>query len=353
MTDIDQTKVEAFVDRVRGALVGAATVQMAHLGDRLGLYRTLAEKGPATPAELAARSGCAERYVEEWVAQQASAGFITYDAAAGRFFLPAENAAVLAMEDSPAAFAGAFEVVAGWHHAIDRLADAFRTGEGIPWGDQDPKVHDGTARFFGTAYRTALVKDWIPALALEPVLRRGALVADVGCGHGLTTLLLAGEYPESRFVGIDAHAPSIEEASKRTADAGASDNVDFEVANATAFAGGPYDVIMFFDSLHDLGDPVAAAAHARSQLAEGGTIVLVEPFALDEMTENIAGNPGAALHYTASTFLCVPHSLSEGGAALGAQAGQRSLGETLRAAGLNQIERVAATPLHAVYAARR
>ena len=353
MTSVDQAKVGAFVEQALGVLVGGATAQMAYLGDRLGLYRELADAGPATPAELAARTGLAQRYLAEWLAQQAAVGFLGYDPSDGRFALPPEHAVVLATDDSPATLAGAFEAMTGWQLGIDALAEAFRSGRGIGWDAHDERVFEGVARFFGAAYRAHLVEEWVPALGLEPLLRQGASVADVGCGQGVTTALLAEAFPNSRFVGIDASEASIERAHQRARDTGVSDRVRFEVADAASLDGGPYDVVCFVDCLHDFGDPVAVAARAREQLAAQGTVALVEPFAHDELADNLAGNPGAGLHYTASTFLCVPHSLSEPGQrALGAQAGGKRLAETLRVAGFSQTRRVAGTPIHAVYAAR-
>ncbi len=353
VAEMDPARVDDFVQHVLGSLGGAATVQMAYLGDRLGLYRALAEQGPATPAELGSRTGCAERYLREWLAQQAAAGFTTHDSASGRFSLPPEHAAVLADEGAPAAFGGMFEALAGWSLDLDRLAADFQNADGIGWSEHDRELHDGVARFFGTAYRTHLVEEWVAALGLDDVLRRGALVADVGCGQGVSTVLLAAAYPHSRFIGFDAHGPSLDAARQRAAEAAVADRIQFEIADVTGFGGGPYDVIWFFDVLHDLGDPRSAAAHACSRLAEGGTVALIEPFALDSMADNIAGNAPAVLHYTASTVLCVPHALSEPGqAALGAQAGGQVIADVLRDAGLARVDRVATTPLHAVYAAR-
>lgn len=352
-TAIDEADVGVFLERTFGMLVDAASAQMVYLGDRLGLYRALAGGGPATPAELAARTGCAERYLAEWLAQQGAVGVIDHDPDSGRFTLPPTQAMVLADDDSPAALAGAFEALTGWHQGIDGLAAAFRSGNGIAWDSQDERVSRGIARFFGTAYRTHLVDDWVPALGVEATLGQGARVADVGCGHGGTTVLLAGAFPNSRFVGIDTSRAAIERARLAATRAGVADRVRFTVTDAARLDGGPYDVICFFDCLHDFGDPVSAAARAREQLAQQGTVAVVEPFAHDTRADNIAGNPGAGLHYTASTFLCVPHSLSEPGrAALGAQAGGRVLAETFRAAGLTRTERVAQTPIHAVYAVR-
>ncbi len=353
MTGMDQARVGELVERMLGAMTGACTVLMTHLGDRLGLYRDLAWQGPATAAELAARTGCAGRYLAEWLAQQAAVGILDHDPGTGRFTLPPEHAFVLAVEESPAAFAGGIENVAALFADLDAVEAAFRSGAGISWADHDERVYSGATRFFGAAYRASLVADWVPALGLDAALQRGARVADVGCGGAVSTVLLAEAYPRSSFAGFDTHPPSVEAARKLAADAGVGDRARFEVAGATGYGGGPYDVIWFFGCLHDLGDPVAAAAHARAQLAPGGTVAIVEPFALDEPAENIAANPGAGLAYTMSTMLCVPHSVSEPGrAALGAQAGGRVLREVLHAAGLSRVERVATTPANAVYAAR-
>lgn len=353
MNDLDPTILEAQVNRIQASLVGAATAQMAYLGDRLGLYRALADIGPATPAELAERSGCAERYVREWLLQQTTVGFITHEPESGRYAIPAEHALLLGPEDAPMAFAGAFEANAGFGVDVDRVAEAFRSGDGIPYGAHDARVHRGVARFFGGAYRAALIDAWIPALGVGPKLQAGAIVADVGCGEGVSTVLLATAFPESRFVGVDTHGPSLEAARKRAANAGVSDRVRFEMADATAFDGGPFDLIWLFDVLHDLGDPAALIARCAAQLADDGTVAIVEPFAHEDPDRNVAENPGAGLHYMASTFLCIPHSLSEPGhAALGAQAGPRVLENVVREGGLRQFERVAVTPIHAVYAAR-
>jgi SAM-dependent methyltransferase len=353
MADLDRVAVEQFAQQVQGSLVGAATVLMARLGDRLGLYQALAEQGPATPADLASRAGCAERYVREWLCQQAAVGFLTHDPETGQFSLPAAHAVALATDESPVAFGGAFEAAAGWYLDLDRVADAFRSGEGIAWGDHPDLVHRGTARFFGGAYRAMLADEWVPALGLDDVLGHGARVADVGCGYGVSTVAMATAYPESTFVGFDGHGPSLAAARARARAAAVDDRVRFEQTDAAEFDGGPYDVIWFFDCLHDLGDPIAAASRARDRLAEGGMVALVEPLAMDDAARNIAQNPAAGLHYAASTFLCVPHSLSErGAAALGGQAGGRAIAEVLRSGGFTHVEQVATTPVHAVYAAR-
>lgn len=353
MNDVDRAAVEGFAQQVQGALIGAATVLMARLGDRLGLYRALAEHGPLTSTELASRADCAERYVREWLCQQAAVDFLAHDPETGRFSLPTAHALALATDQSPVAFGGAFEATAGWYQDLEPVAQAFRSGDGIAWGDHPDLVHRGTARFFGGAYQAMLADDWIPALGFDDALIEGARVADVGCGHGVSTVALAGAYPNSTFAGFDSHGPSVAAARARARAAGVDDRVRFEQEDATRFDGGPYDIIWFFDCLHDLGNPTAAAARACDQLADGGTVAVVEPLALDDAAQNIAENPAAGLHYAASTFLCVPHALSEPGtAALGGQAGGRAIAEVLRSGGFTDVEQVATTPVHAVYAAR-
>jgi SAM-dependent methyltransferase len=350
---MDQQLIETFAQQVLGAMSGAATTAMIVVGDRLGLYATLAGTGPSTPDELATASATAPRYVREWMAQQAAAGVLRHDAATGRFTLPPEHAAVLAAEGSPAFLAGGAVITQGWFHGIDRLVEAFRDGGGIPWSEQHPAVFEGTERFFAPGYAASLTTEWIPALdGVEARLRTGAAVADVGCGHGASTILLAAAYPAATVVGYDAHAPSIEVARKRVAEAGVGERARFEVAAADGYPGTGYDLVCFFDTLHDLGDPAAAARHARRALRPGGTLLLVEPRAEDDLEANLA-NPMAALSYAASTFQCTPASLAQPGqAALGAQAGARPLREILGAAGFDVFRRVCETPANAVYEAR-
>lgn len=352
--DLDMGKVEAFAGHVASQLVGAMTTAMVVVGDELGLYRAMAEHGPVTPDGLAAASGTHERYVREWLAQQAAIGFVHHDAAAGAFTLPPEHAAVLASDDSPAAMAGAALVPAGLFRRTDRLVEAFRTGAGVPWGEHDAAVFAGTERFFGVGYRTSLVPEWIPALdGVQAALESGARVADVGTGHGAALLLLAAAFPRSRFVGYDSHAASVEMARKRAAEAGLADRVRFETADATGYPPAGYDLICFFDALHDLGDPVGAAAHARLALAAGGTLMLVEPLAFDDLDTNLAHNPFAAMNYGASTFLCVANSLSQPvGLGLGAQAGEARLRDVLAEAGFRHVRRAAESPFNMVLEAR-
>jgi SAM-dependent methyltransferase len=347
---MDETQMVEFVGRAVadvGALLGGA---MVVLGDKLGLYRAMAGTGSITSAELAARTGTAERYVREWLSAQAARGYVTYDGG-GRFSLPDEHAVPLTDEASPACVIGAFEIALGSVYATDKIAERFRSGAGFAWGAHDEHVLHGCERFFRPGYLNNLASAWIPALdGVEAKLSAGARVADVGCGHGASTLLLADAYPASAVTGFDAHDGSIEAARKRAADAGLAERVRFEVAAATSFSG-TYDLVCFFDCLHDMGDPAGACAHARAQLAPGGTLMLIEPFAADDITGNL--NPVGAAYYAFSTLLCTPSSLSqEAGTALGAQAGEARLREIVTSAGFATLRRVAETPFNIVLEAR-
>jgi len=335
-----------FVDRAVGDVAAVVGGAMVVIGDKLGLYRAMADAGPITAAELAARTGTAERYVREWLCAQAARHYVNYDPA-GNFTLPAEHAIRLTNETSPACVIGAFEIAVGSVLATDTIIERFRTGDGFAWGDHDQHVLGGCERFFRPGYLNNLASEWIPALTgVEAKLVAGARIADVGCGHGTSTLLLAQTYPASVVVGFDAHAGSIDVARKRAADAGLADRVRFQVASATTF-NGCYDLVCFFDGLHDMGDPVGACAHARDHLAPGGTLMLIEPFANYDLSQNL--NPVGAAYYGFSTLLCTPSSLSqEVGAALGAQAGEARLRETVTAAGFSALRRAAQTPFNLV-----
>lgn len=352
MTTVDASRAEAFISTLQAGLAATATMVMTHLGDRLGLYRALAQ-GPATPGEFGSRTGCAERYLREWLAQQTAAGVLDHDPATGRFSLPPEHAPALGCGPAAASFTGGVAVMTALAGETDRLAEEFSAARGIPWGDHGPTVHHGVAEFFGAAYERSLVSEWVPALGVEEALTGGARVADVGCGHGVSTILLADAFPRSTFVGIDSHEPSLAAARQRAARAGVAERVSFELTSTSELPDGPFDLIWFFDVLHDLGDPVTAAAASRERLAEGGTVAVVEPFAVDPPEVNVRANPTALLHYTASTFMCVPHSMSEPGqTTLGAQSGPAGITDVLHEAGFANIKQVASTPLHAVYAAR-
>lgn len=353
-TEIDMERVGAFAQEVGDMITGGATAAMVVLGDRLGLYAALVQSGTATAGHLASRTGTSERYIREWLAQQAAVGFVVHDPEENTFELPPEHAAVLASDDSPAAMVGAAPLVSGLHRRIEQLAEAFRTGNGIPWGEQDPATFEATERFFRINYRNNLVSEWIPALdGVHEKLQRGGYVADIGCGRGAALILMAEAYPRSRFVGYDAHGPSIDVARQRAEEAGVADRVGFEVNHCHGYPDEGYDVVMFFDAFHDLGDPVGAAAHARNTLAPDGSLVLVEPKAADDLATTLRTVPLAALNYAASTFLCTPNSLSQpAGLALGSQAGEARLRDVLREAGFGTIRLAAESDFNIVLEAR-
>lgn len=348
---MDDTKLEQFLDRVVTDLGATASAALVRLGDRLGLYRALAGAGPLTPAELATRTGCAERYVHEWLNNQAAGGYLTYDPVSGRYELPEEQALVLADDDSPVLMLGGFDLIATYFADEDRLVEAFRTGGGVGWHEHDSRLFPATERFFRPLYNGNLVGSWIPALeGVEERLRAGIRVADVGCGYGTSTIVLAQAYPNSTFVGIDVHDGSIAAARKAAADGGVADRVSFEVATATTFEG-TYDLVCHFDSLHDMGDPVGAAAHVARVLAPGGTWMLVEPRAGDRIEDNL--NPVGRLYYAGSTFLCTPSALAQdGGYALGNQVGEARWRELLADAGFGRVRLAAATPFNIVLEVR-
>jgi len=347
---IDEARVEAFLEQIvveTGAAMNAALVR---IGDELGLYRAMADGRPATAAAVARATGTHERYVREWLNAQAAGGFVEYDPAADSYRLPAEHALVLADETSPYASAGLYQAVTAAIRAEDRIADAFRTGEGLGWGEHHHGLFHGVERLFGTTYRHALVDEWIPALdGVHEKLLAGGTIADVGCGHGLSAVLIARAYPAARITGIDVHEPSIETARRRAAEAGVADRVRFEVATADAYPvpEGGYDVVALFDALHDLGDPVAAARHARAAVAEGGTLLVVEPLAGDRIEDTL--HPLGRLDYGFSTLVCTPGSLAqEGRMGLGTQAGEARLAAVIRQGGFSSVRRVAETPTNMV-----
>lgn len=344
---LDSAQLEEFVGKVSADQAAAYNAILVYLGDRLGLWRALASAGTATIEEVAERTGITQRYVQEWLSAQAANGYVAYDAATHAFTLPDEHAAVLADDESPTSLTPGFELIAAVWAAVDKLAHAYTTGAGLAWHEHDPRLFSGVARFYATAYRTSLLTEWFPAVdGLIKRLESGIRVLDVGCGLGVPTILLAEAFPNSAFVGVDSHVASIRGAALAAEDAGVGERVQFRVGDATSYDGS-YDLILFFDAVHDFGDPVAALAHARSTLAPGGQIVAIEPFAEDTLESNLA-NPLAKVFYVGSSALCVPHSISEGGAALGAQAGPARLLAAFRAAGFTSATVAIATATNLV-----
>ena len=349
---IDETRLQQFVEKMLGDLGAAASAALIVTGDRLGLYKAIAEAGPIDSAGLAARTGTSERYVREWLAAQAAAGYITYDAAAQRYSLTPEQATVFTDEASPAFMPGGFQVIASLFRDEAKVSEAFRTGNGVGWHEHDPILFRGTERFFRPGYAAHLVSEWIPALeGMKERLERGARVADVGCGHGASTIVMALAFPNSTFAGFDYHPPSIERARELAREAGVADRIKFEVGSAKTYPGS-YDLVAFFDCLHDMGDPVGAARHVLESLAPDGAWMLVEPFAHDRLEDNL--NPIGRIFYAASTMICTPASLAqEVGLGLGAQAGEKRLREVVTAGGFTRFRRAAQTPVNLIFDVRR
>ncbi len=348
---MNEDKLMSLVHQAVGDFGAILTGALVVLGDRLDLYRHLADAGrPLTSAELATAAGCAERYVREWLNGQAASGYVTY--VDGRYALSEEQATAFTDESSPACVIGGFQAMLAATRAVDRLSVLFRTGEGLGWHEHHDDLFCGTERFFRPGYVANLVTSWIPALEdVEGKLHRGARVADVGCGHGASTIIMARAFPTSAFTGFDYHAPSIEAARKAAAEAGVDDRVSFEVAPAHEYPGTGYDLVGFFDCLHDMGDPAGAARHVLSSLAPDGTWLIVEPFANDDTADNL--NPVGRLFYSASTLICTPASLSqEVGTALGAQAGEARLRDVVTAGGFTRFRRATETPFNLVLEAR-
>ena len=350
---IDNTKLESFLARAVGDLSAGYGGVMVSLGMKLGLYKAMAGAGPIAPRELAVRTGCAERYLVEWLNAQAAGGYVVYHAVSDTYELSPEQAMVLADEDSPVFIPNAWQVPASMWFDEDKTIEAFRTGKGVAWGEHDGRLHCGVAAFYRNAYRGSLVPEWLPALdGLVEKLEAGIAVADVGCGHGHSTVLMAEAFTRSRFHGFDTHAASIEEAHRNAAETGLGERVTFEVARAEDYPGNNYGLICFFDCLHDMGDPVAAARHAARVLAPDGTVMLIEPFANDRVEDNLS--PVARLYYAASTTLCCAHAISEGGSlVLGAQAGEARLAEVFRKAGFTRFRRATETPFNLIFEVRR
>jgi SAM-dependent methyltransferase len=350
-TPLDMAKLEAFVFRAVDEVGATLNTALVVMGDRLGLYRALAGAGPLTPAELAERTGTAERYVREWLNAQAAGGYVEYDPESARYTLPPEQALALTDAESPAYLPGFFQIAFGSVVDSPHIAEAAQSGEGVGWHEHSHDVFEGCERFFRPGYNANLIPSWLPALdGVVEKLERGAAVADVGCGHGSSTILMAKAFPNSTFVGSDYHAGSIETARERARAAGV-ENVRFEVSPAAGFTGSSYDFVTMFDCLHDMGDPAGAARHVHEALADDGTWMIVEPRAGDRVEENL--NPVGRAYYGFSTLLCTPASLSqEVGLALGAQAGEARLKEVVTSGGFTRFRRAAETPFNLVLEAR-
>lgn len=351
--EVDGDKLMQFVFRVVDEVGSTLNTALVVMGDKLGLYRALAGSGGLSASELAERTGTAERYVREWLNAQAAGGYVQYDPVSGRFTLPPEQAAALADPESPVYLPGFFQTALGSVIDSPKILEKVRTGDGFGWHEHVHDVHEGCERFFRSGYRAHLISEWLPALeGVVEKLERGAIVADVGCGHGASTILMARAFPNSTFVGSDYHDGSIETARERVHDAGLDGRVEFQVATAATYEGTGYDLVTMFDCLHDMGDPVGAARHVRSTLSPDGTWMIVEPNAGDRIEDNF--NPVGRAYYGFSTLLCTPASLSqEVGLALGAQAGEARIRDVVEAAGFTRFRRAAETPFNLVFEAGR
>ena len=349
---VDQTKLNEFLGQFVQELGAAMNVALVVLGDRLGLYKAMAGAGPMTPEELAKKTNTAERYVREWLNAQAAGGYVDYHPDSGRYTLPPEHALALTDPESPAYLPGFFQIALGSVHDSPRITEAALSGEGVGWHDHVHDVHEGCERFFRPGYNANLVTSWLPALdGVVEKLERGARVADVGCGHGASTIVMARAFPNSTFDGFDYHADGIATARERAEAAGVADRARFEVAPASSYQDTGYDLVTMFDCLHDMGDPVGAARHVRQSLAEGGTWMIVEPYAGDRVEDNL--NPVGRTYYSFSTLLCTPASLSQDvGLALGAQAGEARIRDVVESGGFTRFARVAETPFNLVYEAQ-
>ena len=349
---IDESKLHEFMGKAVGDMGAAMHAVLVLIGDRLGLFKAMADSKPVTPGELAQRTGTHERYIREWLNANAASGYITYDAVSKTYKLPPEQAFALAVENSPVYLPGAFQILNAVFQDAGKIQDAFVSGKGVGWNEHHHDLFHGTERFFRPNYIANLTSSWIPALdGVEAKLQAGAKVADIGCGLGASTILMAKAYPKSKFYGFDYHAPSIEMARAAAEREGVADRITFDVAPAKAFPGAEYDFIAFFDCLHDMGDPAGASAHVRNALKAEGTWMIVEPYAEDAPEAN--HNPVGRLFYSASTLVCVPASLAqEVGAALGAQAGEQRLREVVTSGGFTRFRRATQTPFNFVFEAR-
>lgn len=349
---LDMEKLQAFMGKAVGDMGAALHAVLILLGDRLGLYKAMADGQPTTPSELAHTTGTSERYIREWLNANAASGYLLYNASTETYTLPPEQALALAVEDSPAFLPGYFQIVSACFHDADKIAEAFRTGHGVGWHEHHHDLFHGTERFFRPGYLAHLISGWIPALdGVEEKLKRGGKVADIGCGLGASTILMAKAYPRSEFFGFDYHPASIDLARASAQREGLSGRIHFDVAPAKDYPGRDYDLVAFFDCLHDMGDPAGAAAFVRSTMKSDGTWMIVEPFADDAVENNL--NPVGRIFYSASTMLCVPASLAqEVGTALGAQAGEKRISEVVKAGGFTHFRKATETPFNLIFEAR-
>jgi len=350
-TQIDETKLNTIIGQAVADIGGTATAALVSIGDKLGLYKSLYARGPSTPPELADATGISERYLRHWLVNQAASGYVDYDPGTGRYSLSPEQAMVFADDESLAAMVGGFGLLMSIAKDEAKIADAIRGGRGFPWGEHDPGLFAGTARFFKPGYMGNIAQGWIPALdGIQSRLEQGGMVADVGCGYGVSTIVMAQAYPKSRFFGFDNHAESIEAARQAARDAGVSERVTFEVASAQDFPGLDYDLVAYFDALHDMGDPDGAARHAREVLKAGGSVMLVEPMAGDRVEDNF--NPVGRIYSAASVLVCTPHAIAEGGRALGTIATDAELKAVFDGAGFGQFLRATETMTNRVFEAK-
>ena len=349
---VDDAKLHQFIGQMLSDLGGAASVALVRIGDALGLYKTLHQRGPMTVADLAAAAKVNERYLREWLSQQAASNYISYDSATQKFALPPEQAMVFAIEDSPVYMMGAFDLMTWLVESKDQIEAVFPTGAGVPWSDHTSCFFCAVGRFFRPGYHNNLVSNWLPVLdGVAEKLQRGAKVADVGCGHGWSTVIMAKAFPNSQFIGYDFHPNSIEHAAAHAREHGVTANTRFEIATAKGYPEKDFDLVAFFDCLHDMGDPAGAAAHVRQSLKPDGCWMIIEPMAGDKLEDNL--NPVGRIYYAGSTMGCVPTSLSqEVGAALGAQAGETKLREVITAGGFQRVRRAAETPFNMILEAR-
>jgi len=349
---LDESKLNAFMGHAVEDMGAAMHAALVVVGDKLGLYKAMADAGPLTPTQLATKTSTDARYVREWLNANAASGYVTYDAAGKTYTLPPEQAFALAKEDSPAFLPGAFQIISALMRDEPKITEAFRTGRGVGWHEHDPEMFQGTERFFRPNYAANLISQWIPSLTgMQAKLEAGARVADVGCGHGSSTILMAKAFPKSTFFGFDYHPASIEWAQGAAKNAGVADRITFQITSAKEFPGADYALVTFFDCLHDMGDPVGASKHVLSSLAPDGSWMIVEPFANDHVEDNL--NPIGRVYYSASTMVCTPASRSqEVGLALGAQAGEARMRDVVLSGGFTQFRRASQTPFNLVFEAR-